>query len=183
MKVGRDLSYRMLPLGQFVGIDPDLHDVKAGKSSWNEASYSLSPSALAIALGYAKQVLLTDTLLKDQQSISSDHVWRMKQELDRYHQIADLSNRERLEQQFMSVGSQIGYKFLLIGVPEGMNGWMNYMRDASDEQLVKAIATARYYAENLIALDLEEQLRKANKRITELERSATQQASVLKAVS
>jgi len=181
MRVGRDVSYRMLPLSQFIVVDPDLYDIKAGKAHWEEASYSLSPYDLALAIVYAKQVLLTDTLLKDQQSIASDHTWRMKQELDRYRQVADMSNRERLEQQFMAIGSQIAYKWLLCGVSDGVDSWMSYMTKASDEQLAKAVTMAQFYGDNLIGLEQKEQLRKAHRRIQELERAASQQS--LKTVS
>lgn len=182
MRVGRSLSYRVLPLSQFTEFESDLYDVKAGKAHWEEASYSLSVQGLMIAMVYAKQVLVSDTVLKDQQSISSDSMWRMKQELDRYREIADLSSRERLEQQFMAIGSQIGYKWLLCGVDDGVDSWMSYMAQASDEQLVKAVAMALFYAHNLIGLELNEQLRKANRRIQELER-ATSQQPVLKTIS
>ncbi len=103
----------------------------------------------------------------------------LEQELTRYREVIDLSNRERLEQQFMAIGSQIGYKSLLVGVSVGVDSWMSFMIEASDEALVKAIASAKFYAENLIGLELDEQLRRANKRIAELE----QQQVSLKAVS
>ena len=204
LKIGRALSYPLLPLSYYYGdIEPGLCDIKAGKSNWDEASYSLSPTGLLIALVFARHIVLTEQILKQERDIISDQVWRGKlqqervegdtqilkerlrcteMELGRYREVADLSSRERLEQQFMSIGSQIGYKYLLIGVNEGMAEWLSFMAHATDEQLVKVIAAAKYYAENVIGLEQEEQLCKANKRIAELERAVSQQR-VLKTVS
>lgn len=210
MKVGRSLSYPMLPLTNYVDLEPDLFDIKSGKSNWDEASYSLSPTCLLIALVFAKHVAITEQVLKQERDIASEQAWHtrlqqerieddvqittkkyhqvrerlqsVEQKLDRYREIADLSSRERLEQQFMAIGAQIAYKWLLCGVDDGVDSWMSYMAQASDEQLVKAVAMAMHYAENLIGLEQGEQLRKANRRIQELERTASQQPA-LKTVS
>lgn len=210
MKVGRSLSYCMLPLSQFADVEPDLIDIKAGKSHWNEVSYSLSPTGLLGALVFARHVAITEQVLKQERDVASEQAWHarsqqerieddvqittkkyhqvrerlqsVEQKLDRYREIADLSSRERLEQQFMAIGAQIAYKWLLCGVDDGVDSWMSYMAQASDEQLVKAVAMAMHYAENLIGLEQGEQLRKANRRIQELERTASQQPA-LKTVS
>ncbi len=125
-----------------------------------------------------KQLLQLHAALDEKKALAA-RVETLEQEITKYREVADLNNREQLEQQFMAIGFQIGYKSLLVGVAAGVDCWMSFMRDATDEELVKAIVSAKYYAENLIGLELEEQLHRANRRIVELER----QQGTLKAVS
>jgi hypothetical protein len=226
LKVGRTMSYRALPLAQFTDLEPGLYDIKVGKSNWDEASYRLSPYGLAIAIAYARQLLITEQVLNQERSLASDQLFHVKlekerleqdwarqkarmtnevwqreklleiangnlegaqryadgvvsknlqleREIERYHQICDLGDRQHLEAQAMAYGEQIGFKRLVSTpqcVKEGPDGWRQALQEATDEQLVQIVATARYYAENLIWLDVQEELRQAQRRIKDLEK-------------
>jgi hypothetical protein len=96
----------------------------------------------------------------------------LEQQLERYRHIVDLDDRRCLEQQLLDIGEQIGYRsFLpadhLVAIGSGLEFWRSFAETADDETLAAAIVRARYYAENLIAIDTQIELRKAQRRIAE----------------
>lgn len=106
---------------------------------------------------------------------------RLEQELVRYRQICDLSDRERLEQQFLDIGEQIGYRMLITAddvgvVGEGSEFCRAFAMEAGDDLLARTVVRARYYAENLVWVDAQTELKQAKRRIAELERQLAQSA-------
>ncbi len=113
-------------------------------------------------------------------------VAELEQKLTMYRQVVDLDNRTHLEQQLLDIGEQIGYRqFLpadhLVAVGSGLEYWRSFAAGADDETLAQAVSRARRYAENLVAIDAQMEVNKAQRRIAELERQLAQGS--LKAVS
>ncbi len=82
----------------------------------------------------------------------------IEQQLARYRQICDLSDRERLEQQFLDIGEQIGYRMLITAddvgvVGEGSEFWRAFAMGADDDLLARTVVRARHYAKNLVWVD------------------------------
>jgi hypothetical protein len=101
-------------------------------------------------------------------------------ELNQYRKIADLMDWAKMEARFMDLFTQVGFNPLtLFNVLGGYGYWHGFMKRASDENLLKAIAAAEYYLEGLIALRGDPQQR----RIAELERHATLLQALSKAVN
>lgn len=107
----------------------------------------------------------------------------LEQQLSRYRQIVDLDERKHLEQQLLAIGEQIGYRsFLpadhLTAVGSGLTCWQAFAQAVGDDTLARAIVKVKFYAENLLSVDAQVTLRKAQRRIVELERRAEQQSPV-----
>jgi hypothetical protein len=112
--------------------------------------------------------------LGEQVAIQRERLKESYQELTRYRQIVDLSDRTRMERQLYDVGEQIGYRqFIpadhLLAVGHGVEYWRAFAEHASDEELAQAIVRVRHYAENLIAIDAQTEVQRLKGRIKELE--------------
>src|SRR5437868_2388067 len=103
---------------------------------------------------------------------AKERIAELEQELTRYREITDLMDRAKMETRFMDLGKQVEYRplteFTILG---GYGYWQDFMKRAKDETLLKAIATAEYFLDGLIALRGNPQQR----RIVELERQVSQQ--------
>src|SRR5205807_2414081 len=103
----------------------------------------------------------------------------LEQKLAKYRQVADLMERTKREARFIDLGEQLSYRPLMaFNILGGSGYWQNFMQRASDETLLKAIATAEYFLEGLIVLrgDPREQ------RIAELESQVKDLQARLEAV-
>ncbi|HLI07050.1 MAG TPA: hypothetical protein VKV40_10835 [Ktedonobacteraceae bacterium] len=90
----------------------------------------------------------------------------LEQEVTRYRQIVDLSDREKLEWQFYDIGEQIGYRrFIpadhLLAVGAGVEYWRAFVESASDADLAAAVVRVRHYAENLIVVEAQMERQRA----------------------
>lgn len=88
--------------------------------------------------------------------------------------IVSLSKREELEQQLLAIGSLVNYSWLMVTdtlmIQSGEEAWINFMRQADTLRLAEAVTRAKYYQEAIEDVNSRSELRKAQKRITELER-------------
>jgi hypothetical protein len=108
-------------------------------------------------------------------SSQAQHVAELEQELAKYRQVVDLSDRRRLQQQLYDIGEQIGYRqFIpadhLLAVGHGVEYWRAFAENATHEELAQAVVRVKHYAENLLWLDNQDELKRAKQRIRELER-------------
>jgi uncharacterized coiled-coil protein SlyX len=103
---------------------------------------------------------------------SKEHLEEAERELARYRQLCDLNDRQCLQAQAAALGAQIGYQSLLAVNPSiraGEEAWNECLQQADNEDLVRIIALARHFAENLIWLKVHDELQRAQRRIAELE--------------
>lgn len=75
-------------------------------------------------------------------------VERLREELANYQVTFDLSDRAKLQQQFLAIGERLNYCMLLLcklttGLSRGYEAWAKFADGADDEALVDALAVAR----------------------------------------
>lgn len=108
---------------------------------------------------------------------SKERLEEAEEELSRYRQLCDLSDQQRMVVQALALGAQLGYKPLIavdpiVGAGEG--AWSARVQQTDIEDLARIIASARHYAENLIWIDAQAELKQAKRRIRELEQEREQ---------
>ncbi|HVB20663.1 MAG TPA: hypothetical protein VNG51_01780 [Ktedonobacteraceae bacterium] len=106
------------------------------------------------------------------------HVAQLEQELARYREMVEISDRARLERQLYDIGEQIGYRqFIpadhLFAVGHGEEFWRTFAESASDEELVQAIVRVKYYAQNLLEVSAQAEVYRLRSRIRELEKQSS----------
>ncbi len=102
----------------------------------------------------------------------------LERDVQRFERMKVLKSRESMLQELMLLGGRLKYTSMTdLGISEGIDHWLNYIRGASDEDLAKAIAHGFHQADSLAMAAIEAsdvrigmQMRK---RINELERDVT----------
>jgi len=167
--------------------------VGAGAESWQLFAEQATDEQLSEAVGmaehYYENLCYLDELEQRGREAARDkqqqpkRVEALESELARYRQICDLSERQRLEEQWMDIGSQIRYRRCIpvddrLAVGDGEEAWRAFKEFENDDRLASGIARVRRYAEHLVAGELEAQLVQAQRRVAELERQAQEQSAV-----
>lgn len=85
-------------------------------------------------------------LVNDDCTEIAGRVRELEQELARYREIINLSDREKLEMQLLALGEGLGYTRLIDPwIVPGIAAWTAYAQSASDETLVQAVRSATAY--------------------------------------
>ena len=112
-------------------------------------------------------------LLADYMQLSKKMA-NLERQVRRFEQMGILRSRESMFQELMILGGRLKYAALVeLGIAEGIDQWLAYIREAPDHELVMAIAHGYYQADSLAmavieASDAKLQLRRQD-RIRELE--------------
>ena len=88
---------------------------------------------------------------------ASFRVTELEQELARYREALDLSQRTKRQTELLALGAALSYRRLLnvpTHIEPGQEAWCSYADTESNETLAKAIMTARYFYTNLKELGM-----------------------------
>ncbi len=120
---------------------------------------------LHIADAWPKEV--RDLVKPDQQKMAD-----MEVELTRYRQICDMSDRKKLENRFMALGAAFNYQRLInYNVQPGSENWLTFMQGADDATLAAALVNTETFYSNWMFFVEATDLKKAERRIAELEQT------------
>lgn len=109
---------------------------------------------------------------------SAKKIANLERQVHRIERMEILKSRESMLHELMLLGGRLKYCSMTdLGIDEGIDAWLNYIRGASDEQLSVAIAHGFYQADQLAmqaieAFDMQQEIR-MRQRIDTMERDVT----------
>src|SRR6266536_4677904 len=128
-----------------------------------------------------KQVQAQDTTNVTPNVTNGDlqqRIAQLEQELARYRKIVDLSDRAKMEIEFMLIGEQVGYTPLSsVEVRTGLHAWYNFSQTSDNSDLARAIVVAKHVWKQQADLQTTREVEQLHKIIADLklERNALRQ--------
>ncbi len=159
-----------------------IHQLKMLK---DRTKIEIADQLVAVIKAEVAQQSNTSTSLEEEQAkyaaLFADYIQaskkmaHMEREVQRYERMGIIKTREALFHELMLLGGRLTYCSMTdLGIGEGIEAWLNYVRGASDQEITIAIAQGSYQADRLAmaaieASDLQQEV-KMRRCIDDLER-------------